>query len=182
MAIRITIPSGDITAALRRLAAGIAARHGAATNLILLGIARGGVGVCQRLAVAVGEQLGRTIPQGVLNVSMHRDDLGRNPLPDLSTGTTIPVDLENAVVILVDDVIFTGRTVRAALEELFSHGRPQRVELAVLVDRGNRCLPIAADFVGFQEKTTPDERVSVILDAGDPAKDEIVIKSSAPIA
>lgn len=179
MPTRLTIPAGDIAAALRRIAAGIAARHGAATNLVLLGIARGGVAVCQRLAGAVGDQLGRPVPQGVLNVSMHRDDLGRNPLPDLSTATTIPVDLEGAVVVLVDDVLFTGRTVRAALEELFSHGRPERVELAVLVDRGNRCLPIAADFVGFQEKTTPDERVSVVLDAADPARDAVVIKGPA---
>ncbi len=175
---RLTIPAGDITAALRRVAAGIAARHGSTTNLVMLGIARGGVAASTRLATAVGEQLHRTVPVGVLNVSFHRDDLGRNPIPDLSTATTIPQDLEGAVVVLVDDVLFTGRTVRAALEELFSHGRPARVELAVLVDRGNRCLPIAADYVGFTEKTEPDERVVVRLDPADPAKDVIEVKAA----
>jgi pyrimidine operon attenuation protein/uracil phosphoribosyltransferase len=173
---RLTIPAGDIAAALRRLAAGIAARHGGTTNLVFLGIARGGVVCCERLSRAVGEQLGRPVAQGVLNVSFHRDDIGRNPIPDLSTATTIPQDLEGAVVVLVDDVLFTGRTVRAALEELFSHGRPERVELAVLVDRGNRCLPIAADYTGFVEKTTAEERVTVRLDAVDPARDVIEVK------
>jgi pyrimidine operon attenuation protein/uracil phosphoribosyltransferase len=174
---RLTIPAGDIAAALRRLAAGIAARHGATANLVLLSIARGGIVCCERLARAVSEQLRQPVPHGVLNVSFHRDDLGRNPIPDLSTATTIPQDIEGAVIVLVDDVVFTGRTVRAALEELFSHGRPARVELAVLVDRGNRCLPIAADYTGFLEKTTPDERVTVRLDATDPARDMIEIKS-----
>jgi pyrimidine operon attenuation protein / uracil phosphoribosyltransferase len=176
---RLTIPAGDIAAALRRIAAGIAARHGSTSNLVLLGIARGGVVCSERLARAVGEQLRRSVPSGVLNVSFHRDDLGRNPIPDMSAATAIPQDIEGAVVVLVDDVLFTGRTVRAALEELFSHGRPARVELAVLVDRGNRCLPIAADYTGFVEKTTPDERVSVGLDPADPTKDVIEVKGSA---
>jgi pyrimidine operon attenuation protein/uracil phosphoribosyltransferase len=171
----LTIPAGDIAAALRRLAAGIAARHVNTPNLVLLSIARGGVACGERLARAVSEQLRRAVPTGVLNVSFHRDDLGRNPIPDLSTATSIPQDLEGAVVVLVDDVLFTGRTVRAALEELFSHGRPARVELAVLVDRGNRCLPIAPDYAGFVEKTTADERVTVRLDSADPAKDAIEI-------
>jgi pyrimidine operon attenuation protein/uracil phosphoribosyltransferase len=174
----VTIPAGDIAAALRRVAAGIAARHTGTSNLVLLGIARGGVTCCERLARAVGEQLRRPVPHGVINVGFHRDDLGRNPIPDMSAATTIPGDIEGAVVVLVDDVLFTGRTVRAALEELFSHGRPARVELAVLVDRGNRCLPIAADYSGFVEKTTPEERVSVRLDSADPAKDVVEVKGS----
>jgi len=138
------------------------------------------VPVCERLARAVSEQLRRPVPSGVLNVSFHRDDLGRNPIPDMSAATSIPQDIEGAVVVLVDDVLFTGRTVRAALEELFSHGRPARVELAVLVDRGNRCLPIAADYTGFVEKTSPDERVSVRLDGADAARDVVEIRSPGP--
>src|SRR5690606_15833306 len=98
---RITIPAGDIAAALRRLAAGIAARHAPTSNLVLLGIARGGVTMCTRLAEAVEAQLRRPVAHGVLNVSLHRDDLGRNPIPDLSQATTIPVDLEGAAVVLV---------------------------------------------------------------------------------
>jgi pyrimidine operon attenuation protein / uracil phosphoribosyltransferase len=175
---RQTIPAGEIAAALRRLAAGIAARHGGTTSLVFLGIARGGVTVARRLSRLVSEQLERPVPEGVVNVSFHRDDLGRNPIPDLSTGTSIPVDLEGATVVLIDDVLFTGRTARAALEEVFSHGRPARVELAALVDRGNRCLPIAADYTGFTEKTTPAERVSVILDDADPARDAIAINAA----
>lgn len=184
MPTRLTIPAAEIAAALRRIAADIAARHGTAENLVLLGIARGGVATCERLATALSAQVQRPIPRGVLNVSLHRDDLGRNPIPDFSSGTNIPIDLEGATVVLVDDVVFTGRTIRAALEELFSHGRPARVELAVLVDRGNRCLPIAPDYAGFSEKTTPEERVSVRLDGTEPGRDviEITGATGAPAA
>lgn len=180
MPTRLTIPAGEIAAALRRVAAGIAARHKDTRNLVLLGIARGGITFCERLARAVGEQVGRAVPHGVLNVSFHRDDLGRNPIPDMSTATTIPQDLEGAVVVLADDVLFTGRTVRAAMEEVFAHGRPARVELAVLVDRGNRCLPIAADYVGFSEKTSPDERVVVRLHAADASQDVVEVIAPVP--
>jgi pyrimidine operon attenuation protein/uracil phosphoribosyltransferase len=159
----LTIPASDIAAALRRLAAGIAARHGATSNLVLFGIARGGVVCCERLASAVGEQLRRPVAQGVLNVSFHRDDLGRNPIPDLSTATAIPQDIEGAVVVLVDDVLFTGRTIRAALDALTSFGRPRAVQLAVMVDRGHRELPIRPDYVGKNLPTRRDEVVDVSL-------------------
>jgi pyrimidine operon attenuation protein / uracil phosphoribosyltransferase len=173
---RKTIPAGDISAALRRLAAAIAERHRNTQPLLLLGIANAGVPVARRLARLVATALGREILEGVLNVAFHRDDIGRHPIPREAPQTNIPADLEGATVILVDAVLFSGRTARAALEELFANGRPERVELAVLVDRCNRRLPIAPDFTGFVEPTSPDERVTVSIaaDAESP-EDGIVI-------
>jgi pyrimidine operon attenuation protein/uracil phosphoribosyltransferase len=176
---RKTIPSGEIDTALRRLARSIAERHRDTPGLVLLGIARGGVPVCRRLASAVALELERGVAQGILNVAFHRDDIGRKPIPSYSDETVIPGDLEGASVVLVDDVLFSGRTVRAAIEEVFSHGRPARVELAVLVDRGNRRLPFAADYVGFVESTAPDEKVRVSLHETDPAHDRITIENPA---
>jgi pyrimidine operon attenuation protein / uracil phosphoribosyltransferase len=176
---RKTIPAGEIAAALERLASAVAIRHRSAINLVLLGIANGGVPVCRRLHQAVEAAVDHPLPQGVINVAFHRDDVGRHPIPKMAAQTSIPCDLEGATVVLIDDVLFSGRTVRAALEELFAHGRPTRVELAVLVDRGNRRLPIAPDYCGFTEATTPDERVRVALDDTDTARDAITIASPA---
>ncbi len=145
--------------------------------MLFLGIAKGGISVCRRLATAVSRKLGQDVPHGTLSVAFHRDDIGRNPIPMPQGETMIPDDLEGATVILVDDVLFSGRTVRAALEEVFSCGRPERIELAVLVDRGNRRLPVAADYCGFAEPTSPVERVTVLLDETDAARDIITITS-----
>jgi pyrimidine operon attenuation protein/uracil phosphoribosyltransferase len=173
---RKTIPAREISAALRRLAAAIADRHRNTSPLILLGIANAGVPVAQRLGRLLAGALGRPVLSGEINAAFHRDDIGRNPIPREAPQTNIPADLEGATVILVDAVLFSGRTARAALEELFSCGRPERVELAILVDRGNRRLPIAADYTGFVEPTTPGERVVASLDpsAESPA-DAIVV-------
>lgn len=175
VATRKTFPAAEISAATIRLAGEIAERHRRSPRLVLLGIANGGLAFSRRLARALALHLGREIPLGVLNVSFHRDDIGRHPIPKMAAATLIPADLEDATVVLVDDVLFSGRTVRAAMEEIFAHGRPARVELAVLVDRGNRRLPIAADYAGFTEATTPDERVTVALNETEAAQDEIRI-------
>lgn len=177
--IRKTIPASEIDAAFNTISSAIAQRHKDTENLILLGIAKGGIAVCERLASVLSEKLGRTIPAGVISVVFQRDDLGVNPIPDSSIGTHIPDDIDRATVILVDDVLFSGRTVRAALEEVFSNGRPTRIELAVLVDRGNRRLPIAADYAGFTEKTSSKEAVKVSLDAATPANDTVTISAPA---
>src|SRR5439155_6125020 len=107
--------------------------------------------------------------------SFHRDDIGRHPIPKEFVPTRIPADVHGATVVLVDDVLFSGRTVKAALEELFDHGRPTKVELAVLVDRGERRLPFAADYVGMNVHVSPEEKVVVALDAKDPRRDAIAI-------
>ncbi|MGH8017086.1 MAG: bifunctional pyr operon transcriptional regulator/uracil phosphoribosyltransferase PyrR [Opitutaceae bacterium] len=175
MGTRKTIPATEIEAAFRRLAAAIAKRHRETSSLVLLGIARGGAPVRRRLAAALALEFERGISQGTINVAFQRDDIGRHPIPNYDEETVIPGDLEGATVILVDDVLFSGRTARAALEEVFSHGRPTRVELAILVDRGNRRLPFAADYAGFDEPTTPDEKVRVSLHPSDASQDVITI-------
>ena len=160
-----TIGPGEVHAALERLAAAIEARHPSTAGLLVLGIANGGVPVARRLGARLG--IART---GCLDISFHRDDIGRNPVPKEFSPTVLPGDVNGADVLLVDDVLFTGRTVKAALDELFDHGRPARVEFAVLVDRGCRRLPIAPDFTGTAVAASPDEHVVVTL--GDRAEDD----------
>jgi len=172
---RKTLHAADVSAAFARLVDSIVGRHRQTPRLVLLGIANGGIPVCQRLAHELASALGRAVEHGTLNVTFHRDDIGRHPIPKDVAETQIPVEIEGASVVLVDDVLFSGRTVRAALEEVFSLGRPTRVELAVLVDRGNHRLPIAADHVGAHEATSPEERVRVRLDPADPSADIITI-------
>jgi len=118
---------------------------------------------------------------GDLDISFHRDDIGKHPIPKEFTPTLLPGDVNGATVLLVDDVLFSGRTVKAALDELFDHGRPGKVELAVLVDRGSRKLPIVADFVGTTVNAAENE--DVIVSLGDvPSQDRIDIRARAPKA
>jgi pyrimidine operon attenuation protein/uracil phosphoribosyltransferase len=148
--------------ALKRMAHEIAERNEAGKDLVLVGIQRGGVFLAQRLAVLLNDVLGQAIPVGSLDVSMHRDDIGTHAAPDIHP-TVIPFDVTGKTVVLVDDVLFSGRTTRAALDALNDFGRPQRVQLAVLIDRGHRELPIKADFVGKNVPTSLRERVNVQL-------------------
>ena len=117
---------------------------------------------------------------GSLDISFHRDDIGRHPVPKEFAPTLLPGDVTGATVILVDDVLFTGRTIKASLDELFDHGRPARVELAVLVDRGGRRLPIAADYVGLTLAPAESETVVVTLDNAHPRRDRIQVVSATP--
>jgi pyrimidine operon attenuation protein/uracil phosphoribosyltransferase len=173
-----TIGAGEIHAAIERLATGIAGRHGpTAGRLLLLGIANGGITLARRIAAQlVAHDARYTIVTGTLDISFHRDDFARHPIPKEFAPTQIPVDVDGATVILVDDVLFSGRTVKAALDELFDHGRPSKVELAILADRGGRRLPFAADFCGLQIDAAAGEKVVVRLDAADPTKDAIRIE------
>ena len=148
--------------ALKRMAHEIAERNESAPALVLVGIQRGGVFLAARLAVLLHEILGQTIPTGSLDVSMHRDDIGSSMVPDVHP-TLIPFDVTGKTVVLVDDVLFSGRTTRSALDALNDFGRPQRVQLAVLIDRGHRELPIKADFIGKNLPTSLRERVNVQL-------------------
>lgn len=173
-----TIGSGEIQAAIARLADAISARHADHANLLLLGIANGGVELARRLA---GKLQARA---GTLDISFHRDDIGRHPIPKEFAPTHIPADVHGATVILVDDVLFSGRTVKAALDELFDHGRPTKVELAVLVDRGGRRLPLAADYVAIDLVAPHGEKIVVTLDPQNPSRDAIRIQpaATAPVA
>jgi len=166
----LTLGSDAIHPAIERLAAAIARRHPAPSKLILLGIANGGIELARRLARRL-----QTAHVGTVDISFHRDDIGRNPIPKEFAPTCIPQDVHGATVILVDDVLFSGRTVKAALNELFDHGRPAKVELAVLVDRGCRRLPVAADYTGLQLDAGANEKVVVHLDADRPARDAITV-------
>jgi pyrimidine operon attenuation protein / uracil phosphoribosyltransferase len=147
---------------LKRMAHEIAERNESAGGLVLVGVQRRGVFIAQRLGALLKDILGATVPSGALDVSMHRDDIGTNAAPEVRP-TVIPFDITGQTVVLVDDVLFSGRTTRAALDALNDFGRPQRVQLAVLIDRGHRELPIKADFVGKNVPTSLRERVNVQL-------------------
>lgn len=173
------VPQADIGRALERMAAEIAARHPAdpLRRIIVLGIANGGVHVVTRLQLLLRKHypVAARPRTGIIDVSFHRDDIGRNPIPKEFTPTVIPIDVTGATVVLVDDVLQSGRTVKAALDELFDHGRPAKVELAVLVDRGGRTLPFAADYTGLVVAAAPEEKVTVVLHATDPGNDAITV-------
>lgn len=172
-----TLPAADLHAAIERLIAAIGRRHAGTRGLLLLGIANGGIELSRRLARAL-EPL--PVQAGTLDISFHRDDIGNNPIPKEYAPTAIPVDVTGATVILVDDVLFSGRTVKAALDELFDHGRPAKVELAVLIDRGDRKLPFAADYTGLTLPAGEGEKIAVRLDPADPAGDRVQIVPAKP--
>nr|WP_294691034.1 bifunctional pyr operon transcriptional regulator/uracil phosphoribosyltransferase PyrR [uncultured Friedmanniella sp.] len=152
--------------AFARMAHQILEANRGAAGLVLLGIPTRGVALAARLAAAMSEVEGTSIPTGALDITMYRDDLRRNPTRSVGH-THLPASVDDAVVVLVDDVLFSGRTVRAALDALGDLGRPRAVRLAVLVDRGHRELPIRADHVGKNLPTAAGERVSVRLEETD---------------
>lgn len=157
----------DIHRAVRRIAHEILERNHGLDDLVVVGLQTGGVDLAHALCSAIAdiEELGPddpAVPVGTLDVALHRDDIGIRPvLPE--EVTDIPVDLDGRVVVLVDDVLFTGRTIRAALEALNTYGRPRVVQLAVMIDRGHRELPIRPDYVGKNLPTRRDELVDVTM-------------------
>ena len=156
----------DIARALRRIAHEIIERNRGAGDVMLIGIHTRGVPLAQRLAALIDEIEAIEIPRGSLDIGLYRDDLGSRPTPVLAH-TDVPASVDGRTIVLVDDVLYTGRTIRAALDALVDLGRPARVQLAVLVDRGHRELPIRADFVGKNLPTSAKERVTVRLDETD---------------
>jgi pyrimidine operon attenuation protein / uracil phosphoribosyltransferase len=163
----IVLDARDITRALTRIAHEILERNRGATDLVLLGIPSRGVPLAERIAERMASVEGVQVPVGSLDVTMYRDDLRLKPARTLMP-TDIPAGgIEGKTVVLVDDVLYSGRTIRAALDALIEVGRPRAVQLAVLVDRGHRELPIRADFVGKNLPTSLAERVRVSLEAID---------------
>ena len=172
---RVVMSSGDVSRALRRVAHEILERNKGPADLVVLGIPSRGVPLAHRLAAVIAEVEGVSVPVGSLDVTMHRDDLRRQPTRTV-TPTKIPASgVDGKVVVLVDDVLYSGRTIRAALEALTELGRPRAVRLAVLVDRGHRELPIRADHVGKNLPTSSAERVQVVLAESDGGLDEVRI-------
>jgi pyrimidine operon attenuation protein/uracil phosphoribosyltransferase len=167
----------DIGRMVRRIAHEIVETQGGTDGLVLLGIQTRGVPLARRIASALQEIEGVSVPVGELDVTLFRDDLTlRGPKPIGSTD--VPVDVEGRTVVLVDDVLYTGRTIRAALDAVSSIGRPARIRLAALVDRGHRELPIRADHVGKNIPTAGDEVVQVRLVETD-GVDEVLIGGDA---
>ena len=164
-----------IERALTRMAHEVVEHNPAADALAFVGIRTHGVPLAQRLAKRVGTIVQRELPVGELDISMHRDDLAlREELPKVGL-SNVPFDVTGKELVLVDDVLFTGRSIRAAMDEIADFGRAQRIQLAVLVDRGHRELPIRPDYVGKNAPTSRDERVRVRLTEVD-GRDEVVIE------
>ena len=154
----------DVSRAISRIAHEIVERNQGAHNVVLVGLQRGGTWIADLLAERISQiEPNLVVPNGSLDVSMHRDDIGLRPIVPGAI-SEIPFDINGAVVVLVDDVLYTGRTVRAALEGLNNFGRPRAVQLAVIVDRGHRELPIRPDFVGKNIPTQVSDEVEVSAD------------------
>lgn len=159
---RTLVDSQGIDAALTGLANQIREHNPDPSRLALIGIRRGGVHLAERLAARLAGP-GHEVPVGVVDITLYRDDLDRVGANPIVGPTQIPFEIEDITVVLVDDVLYTGRTIRAALDALLDYGRPSCVQLAVLVDRGHRQLPIQADYVGQRIDTRRDEHVEVLL-------------------
>lgn len=153
----------DVRRALTRIAHEIIEHNRGVRNLVLVGMRTRGIPLARRLAERLDEFEGVQVPVGELDITLYRDDIGMRAVQPLVGSTAIPVDVSGKVIVLVDDVLFTGRSVRAALDALIDYGRPRSIQLAVLVDRGHRELPIRPDYVGKNVPTSIEENVAVLL-------------------
>ena len=170
----VALPSADIARALTRIAHEILERNGGSENLVLLGIPTRGAHLAVRIALIIEGIESKPVSVGTLDITLHRDDLRLRPPRAIMPTKIPPTGIENKDVVLIDDVFFSGRTIRAALDALGEIGRPRTVQLAVLVDRGHRELPIRADFVGKNLPTSLEQSVRVHLSEID-GIDEVVI-------
>lgn len=176
MSTRTVLHEADIARALTRISHEIIESNRGARDLLILGIPTRGVTLAHRIAGLIAEFTGEQVPTGALDVTMYRDDLYRNPTRTPQP-TTIPAEgIDGKTVVLVDDVLFSGRSIRAALDAIGDIGRPAAVRLAILVDRGHRELPIRPDFVGKNLPSARDERVNVRL-ADTDGLEEVTIDS-----
>jgi pyrimidine operon attenuation protein/uracil phosphoribosyltransferase len=167
-----------IRRALRRIAHEIIERNPRLEKVVLAGIPSRGVEIAQRIAAFIHEIEKTDVETGVIDVAMHRDDVGTRPDLPVVRESKLPLPLEERTIIVVDDVLYTGRTVRAAMDAINSFGRPARIQLAVLIDRGHRELPIRADYVGKNLPTSGSENVRVRLEQTDGEPDEVRLEKS----
>jgi len=171
---KLVLDRVGIQRALNRITHEILEHHREIEDLVLVGIRTGGVYLAHRLSTKIEEIEKVRIPVGELDITLYRDDLTMKKNPPVLKKTALPGDITDKIIILMDDVLFTGRTIRAAMDGLIDFGRPRVIQLAVLIDRGHRELPIRADYVGKNMPTSRDERVQVFLEEeGD--EDRVII-------
>lgn len=169
----------DIRRAIARLAHEVVERNHGVDELVLVGLRTRGVPLARRLQRAIEEFEGSSVPLGELDITLYRDDVHRR-VPRALSPTSIPVDISDKTVVLVDDVLYTGRTIRAALDALIDLGRPKAIQLVCLIDRGHRELPIRPDYVGKNVPTSHEEKVALRLDEVD-GVDEVVLIQAAEV-
>lgn len=172
---RVILDEAAINRALTRISHEILEKNKGTKDIVLIGIKTRGIYLAKRLAEKIKEIEGVEIPIGELDITLYRDDLSEKNTQPLVQGSSIPFAVNNKKIVLVDDVLYTGRTVRAALDALIDIGRPQLIQLAVLIDRGHRELPIRPDYVGKNVPTAKEELISVQLKEID-NKEQVVIQ------
>ena len=175
MTARQIMTADEVRRALVRISHEIVEKHGGTDDLALVGIQRRGVPLARRIAAAILEHEDATIPVGALDITFYRDDLSLVARQPVVKGTELPFDLNGLTVVIVDDVLYTGRTVRAAMDALIDFGRPRAIRLAVLVDRGHRELPIRADHAGKNVPTSREEVIKVRVRKIDGGEDGVDI-------
>jgi pyrimidine operon attenuation protein/uracil phosphoribosyltransferase len=175
---RQIMTADEIRRATIRMSHEIVEKQAGTDGLVLIGIQRRGVPLARRIAAGILEHEGVEVPVGALDITFYRDDLSMVAQQPVVKGTELPVDLNGSTVVLVDDVLYTGRTIRAAIDALFDYGRPARVQLAVLVDRGHRELPIRPDYVGKNLPTSREERIQVQLLEVDEVDQVLLVSTS----
>jgi pyrimidine operon attenuation protein/uracil phosphoribosyltransferase len=178
MQTKIALDKQDINRTLTRIAHEISERSRGMENLVLIGIRRRGVTIARRLSQKLQDITGTAVPVGALDITLYRDDLSEIDAQPVLKKTEIPFSVKGKRIILCDDVLYTGRTIRAALDGIIDLGRPKSIQLAVLIDRGHRELPIQANYVGKAISTTLDDHVEVFLEEDDPA-DQVIVKRTA---
>jgi pyrimidine operon attenuation protein/uracil phosphoribosyltransferase len=177
---KLLMTAAEIDLVLARMSAEIVEKLGPHDEFAIVGIRRRGVHLAQRLCNRVETILKRSIPIGILDITLYRDDLTTIDTRPMLRETLIDFDIDNLSLVLVDDVLYTGRTIRAALDGIVDLGRPKRVQLAVLIDRGHRELPIQADYIGKYIQTAEDETVEVRLNEEDREERVVLFKRPQP--
>lgn len=170
------ITSEHIAEAVDAMIQDILKKHRDNPEVVVVGIANGGIQLGTHIAQALTGHWGREVPFGVVDITFHRDDIGLQPISKISLPTELPFSIDDTTVILVDDVLYSGRTARAALNELFDQGRPAAIELCVLVHREATRLPIQPDYYGFRQKVDPDRKVTLDLEPGNLQSAQLTIR------
>jgi pyrimidine operon attenuation protein/uracil phosphoribosyltransferase len=178
---KVVLDEDDMRRTLVRIAHEIVERNDAPEDLAIVGIHRRGAILARRIHALLTDLLEREVPIGEIDIAFYRDDVGRRAEQPTVHSSSVEFDLDGRTIVLVDDVLYTGRTVRSAIEALFSYGRPAKVQLAVLADRGHRELPIRPDYVGKNLPTSRSERVNVHVEELDRV-DEVRITENGPVA